>query len=415
MTIREEIAEFLACKLAQGLTPHSVRLCEQALTALLGHVGEQPGESLTPERMIELGGELRKRPSPRTDKPLAEGTLKTYLAACRRFIRWRTLRRLPHDHANPDPSSNATAEPAAEPSRAPLHPGELVRRLREAQGLKRSEMTAQTGLTANEIRGLEMGRDSAPKTWRALLGHPAMHELPALAQKAGLTLPSEDPAKRAVRRPLTVADTIGLYLDSQYEQGMQSNSLVTAGAVLRSFFRSALHEPLADLYPDQARQIAEELSERIGTHTKRPLTKPTCRRYRVQASLFLRWCVEQKRLPGNPLAPTDPELDRGAGETPKAGGGMVAPAEQAPARAAHLGELVRTLRESTGLTRLAFGSLARLNAAELRSIETGRRPPSAEELRRIMQQPAMNGLEALAEKAGLVLDLGDSNKTQDRG
>ena len=415
MTIREEIAEFLAFKMAQGLTPHSVHLIEQALTSLLGHALDDDGDSLTPERMIELGGELRKRPSPRTDKPLAEGTLKTYLAACRRFIRWRTLRRLPHDRVNPKPSPSATADPAAEPSRAPLHPGELVRRLREAQGLKRSEMTAQTGLTANEIRGLEMGRDSAPKTWRALLGHPAMHSLPGLAQKAGLTLPSEDPVKRAVRRPLTVADTIGLYLDSQYEQGMQSNSLVTAGAVLRSFFRSALHEPLANLYPDQARQIAEELSERIGTHTKRPLTKPTCRRYRVQASLFLRWCVEQKRLPGNPLAPTDPESERGAGETPKAGGGMVAPAEQAPGRAAHLGELVRTLREAAGLTRLAFGSLARLNAAELRSIETGRRPPSAQELRRIMQQPAMNGLEALAEKAGLVLDLGDSDKTQDRG
>jgi transcriptional regulator with XRE-family HTH domain len=305
MKIRHEIAEFLAFKVAQGLTPHSVRLCEQALTALLGHVLEEPGDSLTPERMVELGGQLRKRPSPRTDKPLAEGTLKTYLAACRRFIRWRTLRRPPHDPAESEPSPSATTEATAEPSSAaPLHTGELARRLREAQGLKRSEMTAQTGLTANEIRGLELGRDSAPKTWRALLGHPAMQGLPELAQKAGLTLPSEDPGKRAVRRPLTVADTIGLYLDSQYERGMQNNSLVTAAAVLRSFFRSALHAPLADLSPDQARQMADELSERIGTHTKRPLTKPTCRRYRVQASLFLRWCVEQKRLPGNPLDST---------------------------------------------------------------------------------------------------------------
>ena len=310
MKIRHEIAEFLAFKVAQGLAPHSARLCQQALTALLGHVLEEPGDSLTRERMVELGKELRKRPSPRTDKPLAEGTLKTYFAACRMFIRWRTMRRLPEDSATPEPSPSATAEPAAEPSRAPLHPGELARRLREAQGLKRSEMTAQTGLTANEIRGLEMGRDSAPKTWRALLGHPAMHELPALAQNAGLTLPSEDPVKRALRRPLTVADTIGLYLDSQYERGMQSNSLVTAAAVLRSFFRSALHEPLVNLYPDQARKIAEELSERIGTHTKRPLTKPTCRRYRVQASLFLRWCVEQKRLPGNPLKPSDEEAEQ---------------------------------------------------------------------------------------------------------
>ncbi len=32
-----------------------------------------------------------------------------------------------------------------------------------------------------------------------------------------------------------------------------------------------------------------------------------------------------------------------------------------------------------------------------------------------MFQPAMNGLEALAEQAGLVLDLGDSDKTQDKG
>ena len=305
MKIRHEIAEYLAFKVDQGLTPHSVQLYQQALTALLDHVLDEPGDSLTPERMIELVGQLRKRPSPRTDKPLAEGTLKTYLAACRLFIRWRTLRGLPQDSASPEPSPSATTEAAAELSSAPLHPGELARRLREAEGLKRSEMTAQTGLTATEIRALEMGRDSAPKTWRALLGHPAMHALPQMAQQAGLTLPVEDPGKRAARRSLTVAETIGFYLDSQYERGVQKNSLVTAACVLRSFFRPALHAPLSNLYPDQARQIAAGLSERIGTHTKRPLTKPTCRRYRVQASLFLRWCVEQKRLPGNPLAPTD--------------------------------------------------------------------------------------------------------------
>jgi hypothetical protein len=166
-------------------------------------------------------------------------------------------------------------------------------------------MTAQTGLTATEIRALEMGRDSAPKTWRALLGHPAMEDLPAMAQGAGVALPIEDKGGRAVRRALTVNDTIGFYLDSMHERGMQKNSLVTAASVLRSFFRPALNEPLTSLYPDQARELAEGLSARICTHTKRPLTKATCRRYRGHAEHFLRWCVEQKRLPGNPLAPLD--------------------------------------------------------------------------------------------------------------
>ena len=304
MKIRHEIAEYVAFKVDQGLTPHSVQLCQQALTALFGHILDEPGNSLTPERMIELGADLRMRPSPRTGKPLAEGTLTVYLSVCRHFIRWRTLRGDRPDPASTEPSPSAEAA-AQHRSSPPNHPGELARRLREAEGLKRSEMTAQTGLTAAQIRALEMGQDSAPKTWRALLGHPAMEGLPAMAQQAGMTLPIEDKGERAARREPTVADTIGFYLDSLHERGMQKNSLVTAASVLRSFFRPVLNAPLTSLYPEQARQISEGLSARICTHTKQPLSKHTCRRYRGHAAHFLRWCVEQKRLPGNPLESID--------------------------------------------------------------------------------------------------------------
>jgi hypothetical protein len=324
MTIREETAEFLAFKMAQGLTPHSVHLIEQALKALLGHVLDEDGDSLTAERMIELGGELRKRPSPRTGKPLAEGTLRAYLAACRLYIRWRTLRRLPQDPASADPSPSAEAE--AEPPRSPpTHPGELARRLREAEGLKRSEMTAQTGLTATEIRALEIGLHAAPKTWRALLAHPAMEDLPEMAQQAGMTLPIVDKGKRAKRRPANVGETIGLYLDVLHERGNRNSSLLTTARVLRSFFRPVLREPLASLYPDAARQLAEGLPKRVGVHTKKPLGEKTCRTYLDQARAFLTWCAGQKRLPGNPLDPSDEdaaqaEPEQRPAEPPQQGG-----------------------------------------------------------------------------------------------
>ena len=311
MKIRYEIAEFIAHKVAQGLTPHSVHLCEQALTALLGHVLDEPGDSLTPERMIELGGELRKRPSPRTGKPLAEGTLRNYLGAGRLFIRWRTLRRMPPGPPGPEPRPSAEVDAEAERRRRPAHhAGELARRLRETEGLERSEMTAQTGLTATEIRALEIGLDSAPKTWRALLGHPAMEGLPEMAQQAGITLPIADKGKRAKRRPANVAETIGLYLDVLHERGNRDSSLLTTARMLRSFFRPVLREPLASLYPEGARQLAEGLPKRVGIHTRKPLGEKTCRAYLDQARAFLAWCARQKRLPGNPLDPSDEDAEQ---------------------------------------------------------------------------------------------------------
>ncbi len=304
MKVIDEIAEYLAHKTAQGLTPHSVHLCEQALLALLGPALDDEGVSLTPARMIELGGQLRQRPSPRTGRPLTEGTLRNYLAVCRAFVLWRSLRKssLGPSIAEPHPAASPIPE-ADDCSNESNRLGELARRLREATGLERQELAAQTVLTTTTVRHLEHGRDTTPEAWRALIGHPAMEGLREIAKQEGIALHGDDNASRAKKRPLTVGETIDLYLDALHNRGLQNSSLVTTSRVLRSFFRPSLQEPLSHLCPERARELAEGLTARISPRTKRPLATTTCNEYRAQASLFIRWCVQQNRLPQNTLDP----------------------------------------------------------------------------------------------------------------
>ena len=99
----------------------------------------------------------------------------------------------------------------------------------------------------------------------------------------------------------TVQQTINLYLDSLRARGVRPSSVLTATRVLRSFFRPTLDQPLVSLYPDQARHLADTLSERIGQNTGWPLAQRTRRNYRDQARAFLRWCAALGYLPRNPL------------------------------------------------------------------------------------------------------------------
>ncbi len=305
MKVLDEIAEYLAHKTAQGLTPHSVHLCKQSLLAVLGPALDDEGASLTPLRIVELGGQLRQRPSPRTGRPLAEGTLRNYLAVYRAFVLWRSLRKPALGPSIAEPPPAVSLPPAADDcSSAPNRLGELARLLRQAAGLERQGLAEQTGLTATAIRNLEHGRDTTPEAWRALIGHPAMVGLREIAEQEGIELAGEDTASRAKRRPLTVGETIDLYLDALHDRGLQNSSLVTTSRVLRSFFRPSLQGPLSQLCPERARELAEGLPSRISPRTKRPLAPTTCTEYRAQANLFLRWCAQQNRLPQNPLDPS---------------------------------------------------------------------------------------------------------------
>ena len=107
----------------------------------------------------------------------------------------------------------------------------------------------------------------------------------------------------------TVQHTINLYLDSLRARGVLASSVLTTTRVLRSFFLSALGQPLVSLYPDQARQFAAALDGRSGKHTGRPLARRTRRNYRDQARAFLRWCAALGCIPANPLEPSAADHD----------------------------------------------------------------------------------------------------------
>ena len=178
--------------------------------------------------------------------------------------------------------------------------GEQIRRLRQDAGLTRSELGAQTGLSAVILRNLEQGMSAAPSIWRALLRHPSMRGLQELAKEGGFPSNSETDSSPA-KRVLTVAETIDIYLDRLHDSGLQTSSILTVARVLRSVFRPALSEPLPDLSPERARHLTASLTTRISIQTRRPLNERTRQAYQDRARAFLTWCVLQGRLPENPL------------------------------------------------------------------------------------------------------------------
>lgn len=204
MKIRQEIAAFIAHKVAQGLQRRSLHMCKLALMALLGPVLDQPSTTLTPERMIELGSKLRQRPSLRTGEPLTEGTLKTYLTICRSFMKWRSLRQKLQDSASTEPLPSEPTEPqATDPTPGPVqHLGELVRWLREGAGLSRLELAEVTLIAVSTIRNVERGRHiPTAATLRKLQSALCMSALPELAKSAGLTGLTLGRATARKRRP----------------------------------------------------------------------------------------------------------------------------------------------------------------------------------------------------------------------
>lgn len=181
--------------------------------------------------------------------------------------------------------------------------GAQVRRLREAAGMTRPELGAMTGVSAIVLRNLELGLSASPPTWRALLRHSSMRPLQDLAMREGV-LANLDHCADPPQPVLTIAETIELYLNSLYARGLHSSSILTMAHALRAVFRPALAEPLPNLFPRLARALADDLPARISLRRKQRLTPITCVLYLVRARAFLAWCVQQRRLPANPLDPT---------------------------------------------------------------------------------------------------------------
>lgn len=69
------------------------------------------------------------------------------------------------------------------------HLGDIVRWLREAAGLTRRQLEAQTGIADSTVRNIETNRHKlTATTLRKLLAHATMAPLPELAKEAGLSL-----------------------------------------------------------------------------------------------------------------------------------------------------------------------------------------------------------------------------------
>lgn len=69
------------------------------------------------------------------------------------------------------------------------HICQVVRWLREAAGLTRSQLACETGVAHSTIRNLETARHRPTVSiLRKLLRHPAMASLPEMAKQAGLSL-----------------------------------------------------------------------------------------------------------------------------------------------------------------------------------------------------------------------------------
>ena len=64
----------------------------------------------------------------------------------------------------------------------------LVRRLREHVGLTLKDLSEAVMIGAVTLRAIEAGKPAARQTWQALLTHPAMRELPRLAQQQGIQI-----------------------------------------------------------------------------------------------------------------------------------------------------------------------------------------------------------------------------------
>lgn len=74
------------------------------------------------------------------------------------------------------------------------HLGQIVRWLREAADLTRSQLESQTGISTSTIRNIEKSRHQfTAATLRKLLAHPAMATLPERAKEAGLPLGRRSP------------------------------------------------------------------------------------------------------------------------------------------------------------------------------------------------------------------------------
>jgi len=179
---------------------------------------------------------------------------------------------------------------------------------------------------------------------------------------------------------MKIEEAIVRYLEARTAQGLRLSSVETIRRALRTVFEVVLTEHIAILTADQMNELRARLG-RAGVRQSGPILGRT-RDLRWGASrTFLSWCVQQRLLTADPLAPR---------------------------KAKHIGELARRLREGAGLFRRDLANQAGLPITTLRNFETGRLHLSREQLLLLLKHPAMARLPEKVKAAGLDLGLGNN-------
>lgn len=176
-TVREAIEDYIQHKETEGSSPERLNLLRVALLALFEPAMDEPAGTLTPLRVVLLGGQLRQGTRPQTGRQLATSTFKTYLLIARTFVAWCSTR-WPQTAEKP---GGDQAEPG---KRSKQHLGELIRLLRTDAGLTRQQLGNGTRLGEMAIKNIELRRRLPTRAQLdLLLKAPAMDRLLAWAER----------------------------------------------------------------------------------------------------------------------------------------------------------------------------------------------------------------------------------------
>lgn len=188
-TVRQAIDTYLEEK-KEALNPEQLQVVAAALLALLGPAMEARVDTLTPMRLLVLGGLLKTRVSPKTGQLLASSTSRRYVLIGQLFWSWSSARWPRPAAAGPSAAvSGGPIAPAAEgPGDKPRqHLGELIRLLRVDAGLTRQQLGNGTKLGEVEIKNIEMRRRLPTRQQLdRLTAVPAMQGLLAWAAREGV-------------------------------------------------------------------------------------------------------------------------------------------------------------------------------------------------------------------------------------
>lgn len=149
-TVRHAVAQYVE-HLTPGTPADKLQVVGAALAALLQPAMEERVDTLTPMRLLVLGGELKSRVSPKTGRPLAASTFRRYVLAAQEFYAW-AAQKWPRPAKQPGQPA-ATQEPGSG-----QHLGDLIRILRTDAGLTRQQLGEATKLGEVLIKRVETRR-----------------------------------------------------------------------------------------------------------------------------------------------------------------------------------------------------------------------------------------------------------------